>query len=92
MLDDFDQVLWGRGRRFVRYADDSRVFVKSKRAAERVLEQATKVLESGLCLRVNREKSVINPASVATLLGFGFYFTKTGVKIKVTAKAFKRMK
>ena len=92
MLDDFDQEFWGRGHRFVRYADDIRVFVKSKRAAQRVLEQATKVLESGLKLRVNREKSVINPASVATLLGFGFYFTKAGVKIKIAAKAFKRMK
>jgi RNA-directed DNA polymerase len=91
-LDDFDQVFWDRGHRFVRYADDIRVFVKSKRAAQRVLVQATKVLESDLKLRVNREKSVINPASVATLLGFGFYFTKAGVKIKITAKAFKRMK
>ncbi len=92
MLDDFDQEFWDRGHRFVRYADDIRVFVKSKRAAQRVLVQATKVLESDLRLRVNREKSVINPASVATLLGFGFYFTKTGVKIKIAAKAFKRMK
>lgn len=92
MLDDFDQEFWGRGHRFVRYADDIRVFVKSKRAAQRVLVQATKVLESDLRLRVNREKSVINPASVATLLGFGFYFTKTGVKIRIAAKAFKRMK
>lgn len=92
MLDDFDQVFWDRGHRFVRYADDIRVFVKSKRAAQRVLMQATKVLESDLKLRVNREKSVINPASVATLLGFGFYFTKTGVKIRIAPKAFKRMK
>ena len=92
MLDDFDQEFWNRGHRFVRYADDIRIFVKSKRAAQRVLVQATKVLESDLRLRVNREKSVINPASVATLLGFGFYFTKTGVKIKIAAKAFKRMK
>ena len=92
MLDDFDQVFWDRGHRFVRYADDIRIFVKSKRAAQRVLVQATKVLESDLKLRVNREKSAINPASVATLLGFGFYFTKAGVKIKITAKAFERMK
>jgi len=92
MLDDFDQEFWGRGHRFVRYADDIRVFVKSKRAAERVLDQATKVLETDLRLRVNREKSVINPATVATLLGFGFYFTKAGVKIRIAPKAFKRMK
>lgn len=80
------------GHRFVRYADDIRVFVKSRRAAERVLDQATKVLETGLKLRVSREKSVINPASVATLLGFGFYFVKGGVKIRIAPKAFKRMK
>lgn len=92
MLDDFDQVFWDRGHRFARYADDIRIFVKSKRAAQRVLVQATKVLESDLKLRVNREKSVINPASVATLLGFGFYSTKAGVKIRIAAKAFKRMK
>lgn len=66
--------------------------MKSKRVAQRVLVQATKVLESDLRLRVNREKSVINPASVATLLGFGFNFTKAGVKLKIAAKAFKRMK
>lgn len=92
MLDDFDQEFWGRGHRFVRYADDIRVFVKSRRAAERVLDRATKVLETGLKLRVSRQKSTINPASVATLLGFGFYFAKGGVKIRIAPKAFKRMK
>lgn len=44
MLDDFDQEFWSRGHRFVRYADDIRVFVKSKRAAHRVLVQSTRVL------------------------------------------------
>ncbi|MGX1749056.1 group II intron reverse transcriptase/maturase [Glutamicibacter protophormiae] len=93
MLDDFDQEFWSRGHRFVRYADDIRVFVKSKRAAERVLAQATKVLEQRLKLRVNRQKSVINPASVATLLGFGFYFVKGGqVRVRVASKAWLRMK
>lgn len=92
ILDDFDQEFWGRGHRFVRYADDIRVFVKSKRAAARVLVQATKVLEGRLLLRVNRGKSTINPASVATLLGFGFYFVKGGVKVRVAPKAFRRMK
>ncbi|RKS20781.1 group II intron reverse transcriptase/maturase [Arthrobacter sp. AG1021] len=92
MLDDFDQEFWSRGHRFVRYADDIRVFVKSKRAAERVLAQATKVLEQRLKLRVNRQKSVVNPASVATLLGFGFYFVKGGqVRVRAASKAWKRM-
>lgn len=93
MLDDFDQEFWSRGHRFVRYADDIRVFVKSKRAAERVLGQATKVLEQRLKLKVNRQKSVINPANVATLLGFGFYFiTGSKVRVRVAPKAWLRMK
>ncbi len=93
MLDDFDQEFWSRGHRFVRYADDIRIFVKSKRAAMRVLDQATKVLEQRLKLKVNRQKSVINPARVATLLGFGFYFVKgSRVRIRFAPKAWIRMK
>ncbi|WP_262495311.1 group II intron reverse transcriptase/maturase [Paeniglutamicibacter gangotriensis] len=92
MLDDFDQEFWGRGHCFVRYADDIRLFLKSKRAAVRVLDQATRVLEGRLSLWVNRQKSTINSAKVATLLGFGFYFVKGGVKIRIAPKAFKRMK
>lgn len=92
MLDDFDQEFWKRGHRFVRYADDIRIFLRSKRAAIRVLDQATKVLEERLSLRVSQDKSTINPATVATLLGFGFYFTNKGVKTRVTPQAFTRMK
>lgn len=92
MLDDFDQLMWSRGHRCVRYADDIRVFVKSKRAAERVLDQCTKVLEQTLKLRVNRQKSTISTAAVATLLGYGFYFTASGVKLRVAPKALKRAK
>lgn len=92
MLDDFDQLMWSRGHRFVRYADDIRVFVRSKRAAERVLDQCTKTLETGLKLKVNREKSRISPAGVATLLGYGFYFTAKGVRLRVAPKSLKRAK
>lgn len=92
MLDDFDQEFWTRGHRFVRYADDIRVFVKSKRAAERVLEQSTTWLEQRLKLRVNRAKSSINPATTAVLLGFGFYLSSSGVRVRVAPKAWQRMK
>lgn len=92
MLDDFDQEMWGRGHRFVRYADDIRVFVKSKRAAERVLETSTVFLEQRLKLRVNKDKSSIAPATTAGLLGFGFFFTASGVKIRVAPKAWSRAK
>ncbi|MBB5156455.1 hypothetical protein [Saccharopolyspora phatthalungensis] len=47
MLDDLDRQLWERGHRFVRFADDLRVFVRSKRAAQRVLGSITKVVEGG---------------------------------------------
>ncbi len=92
MLDDFDQELWARRHRFVRYADDIRVFVKSQRAAERVLAQSTALLEQRLKLKVNRTKSSIVPATTAVLLGFGFYFTASGVKIRVAPKAWQRAK
>jgi group II intron reverse transcriptase/maturase len=92
MLDDLDRELWERGHRFVRYADDIRVFVRSERAARRVLDSITQVVEVRLKLKVNQEKSSVRPASKATLLGFGFYFSRSGVKIRVDPKAVKRFK
>ncbi len=92
MLDDLDRELWRRGHRFVRYADDIRVFTRSKRAAHRVLDSIAVVVEQRLKLKVNREKSKVVPASVATLLGFGFYFTRAGVRIRVDPKALRRWK
>ena len=73
MLDDLDRELWERGHRFVRYADDLRVFVRSERAAQRVFESVCGVIERRLKLKVNREKSSIRHAAQATLLGFGFF-------------------
>lgn len=72
-LDDFDRHLESKGVRFVRYADDIRVVVASKRAAQRGLVQATKFLESRLKLTVNQEKSSIRPATKAELLGYAFH-------------------
>jgi len=92
MLDDLDRELWQRGHRFVRYADDLRVFVRSKRAAQRVFESVCGVIEQRLKLKVNREKSSIRHAADATLLGFGFYFDGPQVRIRVAAKAIKRLK
>jgi RNA-directed DNA polymerase len=93
MLDDLDRELFARGHRFVRYADDVRVFVRSKRAAQRVLDSIAVVIEGRLKLRVNREKSKVVPASVMTMLGFGFYFAAGGkVKVRVDPKALERLK
>lgn len=70
-----------------------RVFVRSKRAAQRVLASITKVIEGTLHLKVNREKSRVVPASVMTMLGFGFYFVRGGrVRVRVDPKALARLK
>jgi RNA-directed DNA polymerase len=73
MLDDLDRELWERGHRFVRYADDLRVFVRTERAAQRVFESVCGVTGQRLRLKVNREKSSIRHAAQATLPGFGFF-------------------
>jgi retron-type reverse transcriptase len=69
MLDDLDRELFKRGHRFVRYADDVRVFARSERAAHRVLDSVTAVVEQRLKLKVNRGTSKVVPASVMTTLG-----------------------
>jgi group II intron reverse transcriptase/maturase len=93
MLDDLDRELTDRGLRFVRYADDLRVFLGSRAAADRVMGSVTTFVEKRLKLKVNREKSSVQPAARATLLGFGFFFVTGGlVKIRVAPKAIKRLK
>lgn len=92
MLDDLDRELFERGHWFVRYADDLRVFVRSERAAQRVLDSIMKVVEKRLRLKVNRDKSSVRHASKATLLGFGFYFSREGVGVRLAPKSIDRLK
>ncbi|MGW3944494.1 group II intron reverse transcriptase/maturase [Streptomyces phaeochromogenes] len=92
MLDDLDRELFKRGHRFVRYADDVMIFVRSERAAQRTLASVTDFIEKSLKLRVNREKSKACPVWWTSLLGFGYYLTKGKVKIRVDRKALKRLK
>lgn len=73
VLDELDKELEKRGHKFVRYADDCSIYVKSNKAAERVKESITTYIEKKLKLKVNREKSQINLAVKSNLLGFSFY-------------------
>jgi len=57
MLDDLDKELERRGLKFVRYADDCNIYVRSPRAAERVMEGISTFIETKLKLKVNTEKS-----------------------------------
>ena len=59
VLDELDKELELRGHKFVRYADDLRVFVESRRSAERVMASLTKFIETKLKLKVNRNKSCV---------------------------------
>src|SRR6266508_3988676 len=74
MLDDLDWELERRGHRFVRYADDGRIYVHSRRAGERVTASITQYVEQRLKLKVNREKSVVDRATKRPFLGLGFRY------------------
>jgi RNA-directed DNA polymerase len=91
-LDDLDRMLTQRGHRFVRYADDITIYVRSQRAAERVMQSTCEFIERRLKLRVNRDKSSVGSAFAATLLGFGFLKRKGEIKIRIDPKARKRAK
>jgi RNA-directed DNA polymerase len=72
MLDVLDQELERRGHRFVRYADDCNIYVRSQRAGERVMASVTRFLARRLKLTVNTEKSAVAPPSRRKFLGFSF--------------------
>lgn len=78
-LNQLDRELERRGHKFVRFADDFCIYVKSKRAGERVLKSITKFLEEGLKLTVNQEKSQVGSPVKLKFLGFCLHPTAKGV-------------
>jgi RNA-directed DNA polymerase len=87
MLDDLDQELAQRGHCFVRYADDLMIYVKSRRAGERVMAGTRTFVEKKLKLRVNEAKSAVAPASARPFLGFRFFRRDGEVKVRLDPKA-----
>lgn len=93
MLNELDKELEKRGLRFTRYADDCIIVVQSEKAANRVMESITKFIEKKLGLKVNIEKSKIARPNGIKYLGYGFYYTKTGViKPKPHLKSIQKFK
>jgi RNA-directed DNA polymerase len=91
VLDEFDRELEQRGLRFARYADDSNIYVRSKRAGERVMESVTRFIATKLKLRVNRQKSMVGRPWERKFLGFSF--TNAGIpKRRIAPKAVDRFK
>jgi RNA-directed DNA polymerase len=91
VLNELDQEMERRGHRFVRYADDCNVYVRSQRAGERVMESITRFITGRLKLKVNSEKSAVARPQERKFLGFSF----TGhaePKRRIAPKAVKRFK
>ena len=91
LLDGFDKELERRGHRFVRYADDSNIYVKSARTGQRVLASVARFLERRLKLTVNVAKSAVDRPWRRTFLGFTFTGRRPHRR-QVSAKALQALK
>src|SRR5271169_2043822 len=91
VLDELDRELERRGLRFARYADDSNIYVRSRRAGERVMESLTRFIRTKLKLQVNQSKSAVAEPWERKFLGFSFT-TAESPKRRIAPKAVKRFK
>jgi RNA-directed DNA polymerase len=91
VLDEFDRELERRGHRFARYADDSNIYVRSRRAGERVMKSLTRFIHTKLKLQVNQSKSAVAEPWERKFLGFSFTSAEPP-KRRIAPKAVKRFK
>lgn len=92
LLDELDKELERRGHKFCRFADDCNIYVKSRRAGERVIKSITKFLERKLKLKVNTEKSAVASPTRRKFLGYSFYYAKGGIRFRAHNKSYERLK
>lgn len=92
MLDEVDKELEKRGHKFCRFADDCNIYVKSRKAGLRVLNNIKKIIEKDLRLKVNEEKSAVDLVSRRKFLGFSFYFSKGVAQIRIHEKSYDKFK
>jgi RNA-directed DNA polymerase len=92
VLDELDKELARRGLRFVRYADDCNIFVKSRRAGERVMEATRRFIERRLRLRINEKKSSVDYPGRIHFLGFSLRKMRDGtVQTFLSVRSHERM-
>jgi RNA-directed DNA polymerase len=91
VLDEFDRELERRGLRFARYADDCNVYVRSRRAGERVMKSITRFITTKLGLKVNEQKSAVARPWERKFLGFSFTAGREP-KRRIAPKAIGRFK
>jgi group II intron reverse transcriptase/maturase len=92
MLNELDKELEERNHKFCRYADDNQLYVKTRKAAERVMSSITKFIEDKLKVKVNKKKSAIGRPWERKFLGFSFYTKQKELRIRVHPKSIKRVK
>jgi RNA-directed DNA polymerase len=92
VLDELDKELERRGHRFVRYGDDCNIYVKSRRAGNRVMDSLTRFISHRLKLRVNKAKSAADVPQRRTFLGFTFTAGRLPNRRKIAPEALKRFK
>ena len=92
MLNELDKELERRGHRFVRYADDCMIFCKSRKSAERTLENIIPFIEGKLFLKVNRKKTEVAHISKVKYLGYSFYRHKGKCRLRIHPKSVIKMK
>ncbi len=92
MLNELDRELEARGLKICRYADDINIYVKSRKAADRVMRSITKFIEDKLKLKVNKEKSTVDRPWKLKFLGFSFYYKKAGLGIRVHSSSVRKFK
>jgi group II intron reverse transcriptase/maturase len=92
ILDELDKELEKRGHKFVRYADDLSIYVRSMKSAKRVKGSIFKFIEGRLKLKVNKRKSKISRPTKSGILGFSFYKDAKGWQLRVGEKSYRRFK
>lgn len=92
MLNELDKELESRGHRFVRYADDCMIFCKSRKSAERTLENIIPFIDGKLFLKVNRKKTKVAHISKVKYLGYTYYRYKGKCRFRVHQKSVEKMK
>ncbi|MFD2116602.1 group II intron reverse transcriptase/maturase [Paenibacillus yanchengensis] len=92
VLDELDKELEKRNLRFVRYADDCNIYVKTWKAGKRVKESVTQFIEKKLKLKVNSEKSAVDRPWKRKFLGFTFSWDKANPKVKISKASLQRVK
>ena len=92
VLDELDKEPEKRNLKFVRYADDFMIYVKSKRAGERVMKSVSSFIARKLRLKVNGEKSAVSYPWVRCFLGFSFTQSRANPEIRIHSKSIEKYK